>query len=101
MIAEYLFAENRFGCDLLLMYARHGKNVGYLPDRDMSGPGTQVAFTRDNIDVPVNFILKATRSDLLNPYLFTGPMIGFNIADNKKPDIDINLFFLMEFWSRD
>lgn len=92
LITEYMFAYNRFGFDLSLMYSRRGKNMGYEIDPDLQGPGPEIVFTRDYIDVPVNFIWKITRHDLLNPYLFSGPMFGFNISDNKKSNVAVNPF---------
>lgn len=84
LTAEYMFAQKRFGCGLSLMHASRGEKLGYIPDPDMNGPGTPVVFTRDYIDIPVNFIWRITRNGLLNPYLFMGPVLGFNTGNNKN-----------------
>jgi hypothetical protein len=39
---------------------------------------------RDYLDIPVNFIWRITRNDLLNPYLFMAPVLGFNTGNNKN-----------------
>lgn len=53
---------------------------------------------RDYIDIPVNFIWRITRNGLLNPYLFMGPVLGFNSGKNIKLNIGISTVgFFMEF----